>query len=286
MMSSDAAPQRTGWSPVALMTSESTSAYLRVADSEEAITVPEPLWATHPILGRLKELSVSKYDNFFYFDALSEEDLRSFATMRFYSQDPDSSRFERMYPCGIDRDFSTVTGIIHAALWFGGRVWDERWTVEIPRELEDQATSDRVTDLAAGTLSNIDRHAFLRRKAKDESLVSIQRARWEWPTHEIVAELTCALPILDEDVSTDVRRSTPAAATQYYEADSGRALFRWIGGNESRWGAEQKWIATDVVSRYRMLGEGWLTEITDEEAQVKYPKAFYEEATRLHTDQE
>ena len=270
-----AANQRPYSGPGEPMDAEAITAYLQVADSEESITVPEPLWAAHPILGRLKSLSLGKYDSYFYFDEVTDQELRTFATIRFYSEDPDNSHFERMYPWGQDRDFPTANGICHAALWFAGRIWDERWTAEIPRQVDDLANAHVVTDLAAGTISNADRDAFLRRQSQDESLRSVQRARWQWPIREMVSQLASELALQsgaenESSTTTAVSETVP----HYYENISGTSLYRWAGNAEASWVALRGWMDTDAVSLHRIFGHGWLDEITEEQAREKYPTAF------------
>jgi hypothetical protein len=223
-------------------------------------------------------LTVGKYGGFFYFENLTDDELSDFATITFFSQDPDNSRFDRMYGWGVDRDFPTDTGVVHAALWFAGRIWDERWAAVMPRSLDGEPANDTPTNVSAAILSATDRTEFLAGQEHGDTLDARQRARWEWPDERILARLT---DDLQRDLAAAEKKSiADDAPYDYFEDLSGTSLYRWrrpgSAGvpDETRFSGSSGWTATEAVGKYYWLGSGWLDELTEDAAREKFPEAF------------
>ncbi|MEO7146606.1 MAG: hypothetical protein ABIW81_03125 [Terrimesophilobacter sp.] len=183
-------PERFAWGKDEPMNAEAIENYLHIADDDDFVVVPEPLWGTHPIMANLRETPDGCHDSAYYFTGISAAQKRDWASIRFWSQDPDNNRFERMLLAGEDREILTSSDgpkiTVHAELWWAGRIWDERWLAQVPRHLEVAATAHVITDLAAGTLSSEDRDSYVKQMSKGSDFRDLQRARWMWPDSKII----------------------------------------------------------------------------------------------------
>ena len=177
--------------------SESIDFYFSIWRDDDSVAVPEVLWKQHPMLAALQELQVSDRDFVFYATGQTPEQIRAWQEVTLRFQDCDSNH--RFFTClerGVDRRLvdSTTGEAVHADVWWAGRIWDELWGAVIPGNISRAATAQVVTDLAAGTVSDDDREAFLRRGTSSNNRRDLQRERWTWTDDKILTVLESERP--------------------------------------------------------------------------------------------